>query len=435
MVAGEPMVDGGGVDDAPVNPPFGCPSGRRPPSPLLCLVLVSSAAFGCGGTDASTGPSQPPPTGIVEVTVSTAGTDVDLDGYAIAVGNQRIAAAPLDGTRTVTLRAGTYQLLLEDVAGNCEVTGQNHRTVTVPEGETVEQAFRVACADLPSLRGQIVVALCNWLPSTRRSFERGIFAMDPDGGNLRRLTTEEGWAFQVSVSPDGKRFLVSRNTSPGGEIWLVNADGTEEPGAVTGGQNPAWSPDGSRFAFSNRGTGERGAPDIVVMRPDGTVVRQVTRTPWPEQQPSWSPDGTRIAFARGPTEGQGIYVANLESGGDPVRLTNPTSGLDFQPRWSPDGTRIAFSSSRTGRYHMYLMDADGSNVVQLTPGTEGYDEFAGAWSPDGTMITYKRMVFTDPVGRRSDENDPEIHVIRIDGSERLRLTDNEFDEHSHVWVP
>jgi tricorn protease len=52
---------------------------------------------------------------------------------------------------------------------------------------------------------------------------------------------------------------------------------------------------------------------------------------------------------------------------------------------SPDGSRIAFASDRgDGNLDLYVMKADGSDATRLT-NNEVYDS-PSDWSPDGTRI-------------------------------------------------
>ena len=125
--------------------------------------------------------------------------------------------------------------------------------------------------------------------------------------------------------------------------------------------SPAWSPDGTRIAFSSNGDGD---PEIYVINAQGSGTAQLTNDGATDVHPAWSPDGARIAFAS-TRDGNGeIYVINAD-GSDVERLTS-SGDTDVHPAWSPDGTRIAFMSYRDGNWEIVVMNADGSDVERLT---------------------------------------------------------------------
>jgi len=133
---------------------------------------------------------------------------------------------------------------------------------------------------------------------------------------------------------------------------------------------PVWSPDGRKITFwSNRD----GKNEIYVMDADGSNQTRLTNNPGRYNElPAWSPDGARIAFdSNRDLNGYEIYVMNAD-GSNQIALSNNPSP-DIGPEWSPDGTKIAFTSSRDARDAIYVMDADGSNQVRLTNNLTSYD--------------------------------------------------------------
>src|SRR5262245_19776591 len=126
-----------------------------------------------------------------------------------------------------------------------------------------------------------------------------------------------------------------------------------------------------------------------VPRAGGDAVR-LTSGAGSETDPAFSPDGSRIAFT-------GEYDGNIDvfvipaQGGVPKRLTwHPAP--DRVLGWSPDGKRIVFTSSRTAysRFNeMFTIPADGG-VEDKLPLPTGYE---ASLSPDGQSIAY------EPTGR------------------------------------
>jgi Tol biopolymer transport system component len=206
-----------------------------------------------------------------------------------------------------------------------------------------------------------------------------VWTINADGTGLTQLTDSPAYEFDPSWSPDGTRIAFRTERSGETEIWLMNADGTDEH-RLTAGLSPAWSPDGSLIAFA----GPAGTTGIITLiRPDGTGLRQLPHTEGGEY-PTWSPDGTRIAFNSNLSGDHVMYIADVDDS-EVVDLSSVGEG--WQVAWSPDGQSILFTSHRdyTDNYtDVYVMRPDGSDVRRLT----NQRAYTPAWSPDGEHIVF-----------------------------------------------
>jgi Tol biopolymer transport system component len=208
-------------------------------------------------------------------------------------------------------------------------------------------------------------------------------------------------------SPDGSRIAFTSTREGNENIFVMNADGSDlvrltDHEAVD--EDPAWSPDGTRIAFTSH---RDGRTKVYIMNADGSDL--VLPADESGSEPTWSPDGSKIAFVAGAGGGDDIFSMNVD-GTERVNLTQ-TGGNDRHPAWSPDGTRIAFSSEREGYKNIFVMNADGSDQSRRTTDDEA-DEHV-AWSPDSTYLVY--------TSEREDDN-PELFIIHANGTDRVRLT-------------
>jgi TolB protein len=248
----------------------------------------------------------------------------------------------------------------------------------------------------------------------------GLFADDSGPPGART----PGW------SPDGSRIaFLSRRQRGTWDLYVMNADGSGQrrlmPDVRLTGLD--WSPNGRKIAVAGPGQGIIG---FYVVNADGSGRRLMSRS---GDGPAWSPDGRRIAFV-----GRwGIWVMNADGSGR-RKLTTQSTGRGHGTRlyWSPDGRTLAFlSGGNCGDFchHLYVMNADGSNLKNLTPslgGGPGRGAANPAWSPDGRTIAFVRRDHW-PVGGFTDA----VHVVRLDGSGRRRLTWAPADYAAPAWSP
>lgn len=133
-----------------------------------------------------------------------------------------------------------------------------------------------------------------------------LWLLDPQGQNRRPLSGHFlfGWGFEPVWSPDsqwvaltgpdpGRSFGCAQKDPPpdsttcryeGTAIYIENV-GTGEVRRLAAGIEPTWSPDGTMLAFLSK---QSGAPEVWVIRTDGTDLRQLTTDAQPKHQLVWA---------------------------------------------------------------------------------------------------------------------------------------------------
>ena len=257
-----------------------------------------------------------------------------------------------------------------------------------------------------------------------------IYTMCADGSDQRRLTFNKYDDSSPALSPDGSRiaFISDRDDPNSGackhscfyQLYVMNVDGSGEHKlveTVSSSHHPDWSPDGTKITFDSESNLQG---NVYVVNADGSDLHLLIEDGyWAD----WSPDGTRIVFASKRDGNVELYLADAD-GKNQHRLTR-TSWLEYFPDWSPDGLRIAFAVLQERAVH--VMDADGGNDQRLTRQGNAEDP---TWSPDGTWISYQS----------SNDGDFEIYAINVAEALRgkssltpVQLTENQVGDLWPSW--
>ena len=208
-------------------------------------------------------------------------------------------------------------------------------------------------------------------------------------------------------------------------IFTVHSDGSHRLKIAPTGEQPRWSPDGSRLLFADitrRATGS--TPDLVSVRPDGSD-RQVLVRGGVYFGGAYSPDGSKVALIRTGSNSNHLMVLDLATHAL-SRVPETAAGFPDVVSWkgvdwSPDGTTLAFGGD-TGEVYddysdvtaVFTVGVDGTGLRRLT----GFGQVTGPrFSPDGTRILYA----TTYEGRGGSPDGITLRSVRTDGTDDRRV--------------
>ena len=218
--------------------------------------------------------------------------------------------------------------------------------------------------------------------------DKDICVMNADGSGQQVIThtgTNPNHAkddYDPSWSPDGTKLAFTSKRGGNLAVYTMNTDGTGVKKLTQSGAldyDPAWSPDGTKIAVTSyrhyvdgRLTPRR---DIYVMNADGTDQTPLVTDHAAATTPAWSPDGTKIAYTGNSDPGlygtwyYDVFVKNLDGSGK-KNLTKGTHFRDgtavktnaYEAAWSPDGKKLVFTGHDS---NLSIINADGTNRRDL----------------------------------------------------------------------
>jgi dipeptidyl aminopeptidase/acylaminoacyl peptidase len=235
--------------------------------------------------------------------------------------------------------------------------------------------------------------------SWNRSGTFEIFSAPLEGERIFQLTEANERSVWPRWSPDAKQiaFLRDRGGDERFDIWLVDRDGehernlTNEPGVMH--RDIAWSPDGTKLAYTANAAGAGKAFAIHVIDVTTGAKRALTDGSRTDFQPQWSPDGALLVFwSRRDNNPMNADLHVVAAAGGEVTRLDTRAGVDGEstdPRWAPEGTRISFTTDTRGRHEVAIATYAEREIGRVERMTDSiYDEYGAVWRPDGRALAY-----------------------------------------------
>ena len=279
--------------------------------------------------------------------------------------------------------------------------------------------------------GQIAFA------AVRNSLLPQIWIMSADGKDPRQLTDEVGGACQPAFSPDGKQLVFitpcdrNKEAYPTASLKVipdVDAENIEViplPYSPGGDYDPAWSPDGTKIAFTS--LRETGSPRIYVMDMLDKSISVLTPLFIRSYQPAWSPDGKQLVYVEEKTFGR-IKILNPD-GSSELLLEEPLEASDVHPAWSPNGEYIQFTRYPLQGKPPFLigvsLNNNGQSQDPLQVAIRSVPMREAQFSPDGLWLVFES--WTGP--------NHEISIMTTNGSSRKELSNDPSYDFDPTWRP
>jgi Tol biopolymer transport system component len=296
----------------------------------------------------------------------------------------------------------------------------------------VEEAPVTADEALQASAPEALAATLSAQRITFASYRNGnedIYSMDPQGYNVKRLTTVSAYEVAPAWSWDNKRIALVRPRKDAAnvthsDIYLINADGSNGHWARSTPSPydlmyPSWHPDGSHLLVTVAKDGKwyvgwlqlaSGVIGNVAIGGQAVLGKQA----------SYDATGQRIVYVSTSSYKYTLDVVNANGTGHATLLSASGSTID-RPAFSQDGKQIAFANTASnGDYEIFVRKADGS-IKRLTysTGTDGWP----TWSPDGSKI-----VFTS--GRNGKA---QLWSMIATGGSATRLSHNSYSEQTPAY--
>jgi Tol biopolymer transport system component/DNA-binding winged helix-turn-helix (wHTH) protein len=257
-----------------------------------------------------------------------------------------------------------------------------------------------------------------------------IFSATRGAANIQKLAEVEGFISHLRLSPDGThvRFTLEDPAQTRSELWEMSADGQNlhrlfsNRSASAADCCGSWTPDGRYYVFErvqNDGLFQRGLWAIRESRspfhPTPPEPVPITIGPLDWLNPIVSRDGRTVYAVGSQSRGELVHYNLRTKEFDPFPGTSLTE-LDF----SRDGQWVTFVS--TPNRLLWRCRIDGSERLQLTD--TAVQAALPRWSPDGKQIAFMAR---EP-GKRW-----KINLVSAQGGALRPILDEDRNEVDPTW--
>ncbi|MCM2257960.1 MAG: protein kinase [Vicinamibacteria bacterium] len=209
------------------------------------------------------------------------------------------------------------------------------------------------------------------------------FVLDEDAGG----ETSSGAGYFATSAAGVLAFAPERAIPSERALVLVDRQGREtelaaQPAAFN---NPRFSPDGRRLAFSE-GTAAAADDDVFIL---DLATQRVQRLTFGQGHgiPLWFPDGRRLVYlkGRGGRAATGLVWKAADGSGSETPLAQHPTNQYIASSWLPDG-RLAVTDTG-GAFDAKIIDVATGRLEDLRADPK-VSEYSPAFSPDGRFVAY-----------------------------------------------
>ncbi len=322
------------------------------------------------------------------------------DGQHVVVSGRQRSAAPqrlwLFSLASDTLQPLTHDLSdyilagLSDTNHVLAVRGEVARSLWTLElsAGAAPQEIAQNAGDLGEFEGLAWLSGDEVLYTAAEDGNVDVWSASVSRRSRRRLTSDPADEFHPSATADGGTvvFASRRGTAPG--IWAMNRDGSDQRRLTTGTDvRPSISRDGRTLVF------QRGAVDTTPFTLWRLASGETTPTEVDDRhamRPALSPDGASIAHYWMTPEAWLLAVTPTAGGPPAWSLPISETHAARVVRWSPDGRALAYIDGAGGASNIWLQPLDGGQARKLTQFGEGRISTFD-WSPDGSRLVWTRL--------------------------------------------